>query len=406
MSKGSRLLAVLVALVVTGFGVLWFSLTQVGEITKPVADVVTKNTSAGAESVPPVVPENRVEAIVPAEIKAPADVVSRETATEIPAVSEAEATKIRQLYGSNLSHAEKIKLLDRLSNISDPDGLRDAEAVLRLAMLDPDPAIRRMALVAMAHNPLLAALKLGDLVSVGLGDVDPEVVSAALHLLKTRGPEFYPEAILAALSSSNSNIVQAAYGMLAVKDTTVSLKAYEMALQAPDPLMRTEVMQLLVAQQDARGIPLLINQLRDPDPDVKAKAQHALFFFFDQNFDSYEAANAFWAANSQRFSGNIFQSLSGERESKGIASSVRKALESGVGLRVDPAEVQRLEAEAKKAQEQVPAPTTDDMFGVQAGASTVTVPATNLASPAIATPAIDDIFGVPVSDPSSTAPPL
>lgn len=213
------------------------------------------------------------------------------------------ARRVRASYGVNLDRETKLRLIGELVQFANP--VDDAIAVLNLAMDDPDEMIRMMALHTIASNLRLARQDIGEIIKKGLGDPDSAVFGATMDLLSSAGVRRYPVMIWPGFIRPDYDERHAAMNLIAVPDTSVPLVVYQAALQSPYPDIRTRAIQILTHQADARGIPVIMEALRDEAEGVRKEAAHALFFLLGRSFQSYEEARAYWTQNQHRYNGSL-----------------------------------------------------------------------------------------------------
>lgn len=283
------------------------------DATKQVAEPVSSPilpVSSPSSSVPSPV------SVVPVEVSPTTDLLPVATPAEQPA---SESSRILRRYAGNLSSEEKIDLLDDLSMAT--DGLEDALAVIRLAMMDADPAVRRQALLVLSSNGLFFNVDLTELINKGLKDAEAEVREAAFTVLESVGVGRYPEIITGLLDASDEAVLQKAMELINTPKTILPISIYEKAMRSTNPVVRYDTLGIVRSQEHKRGITLLIDALKDADPSVRAEAEHSLFFLLDESFDSYEQAAAFWSSNSSRFAPNIPDTFADPSESDSNAES-------------------------------------------------------------------------------------
>ena len=284
--KGRYIVAVLVLVLAAGGFLLWKA--------KPTAPAAAP---AVVKEPAPVVETPAPSAAVKDESPAAQEVA------EPVALKETEAARVRREYGVNLDKNRKIELLELLSRIT--EGEEDALAVLRLALDDPDPEIRKQAFLVLAANGLLWKGDIEGILAKGVADADVAVSEAAFNLLETIGAGRFPGVIEMGLTDGRPEIKEAILRIINVSDTSIPMPIYEAAARSPDSGVRYTVIGIVRGQQHPRGVPLIIDMMNDTTAEVRVEAEHSMYFLFDKPFESAIAAKMYWEANKDLYTEDL-----------------------------------------------------------------------------------------------------
>jgi hypothetical protein len=266
---------------------------------RPAAPQIPPVLTAEAQPTP-AIPLDVAKTTPPAVV----DPVPASTNASMSPADEAEISKLHREYMFATTAKQRLDILDALSLIS--AGEVEALEIIHLAFADADPALRRQALLVLSANGLFWSADLLPYLEAGLLDTSKDVQNAAAQLLEVVGLGRYPSLALKGLSSPDPAVQQRTMAMINITTTTVPINVYSEAMKATNSAIRRDVVDILCQQSHKRGIPLLIQALSDPDANVRIEAQHNLFFLLDEEFETPEAAAAFWKENADRFSESIF----------------------------------------------------------------------------------------------------
>jgi HEAT repeat protein len=148
----------------------------------------------------------------------------------------------------------------------------DILPIVEKAIVDPDPAVRKSAIAACEHINDPAA---SDIMGIGMEDENEDVRAAAIKLLTDQ------------------------------KDPAIRLPVLEEGITSPHADIRAATLTEAMHTRSPKAVPILLEGLRDPDPDLRYTAASILEDIFGQKFESYEQGTKYWNENIQTYDDNL-----------------------------------------------------------------------------------------------------
>ncbi len=133
----------------------------------------------------------------------------------------------------------------------------------------------------------------------------PEVRLRAIELLDTveieGGSGAEADIIAKSLTDQSADVRSSALSILLDKPKCELNMVAEVAIKSPHQEIKEEILNELARHPTISRVTIMITGLRDNDPDFREDVQGALDNITDQQFQSPEEAEQWWAANQYKF---------------------------------------------------------------------------------------------------------
>ena len=170
------------------------------------------------------------------------------------------------------------------------------------ALADEDAEVR------LAAMELLAGYDSTDVLTAaerGLKDADADVRKAAVDALAEVKDPRAGELLAVALGDGNEEVRLAAVGLMDSQPYDSKLNMAEKAIQSKDGNLFDVALTTLQNQSNADAVDILIQGYKNADDSRMGDLNRAMWFWFDQQFDDYNAAAAWWKANRGKANDNL-----------------------------------------------------------------------------------------------------
>jgi hypothetical protein len=203
--------------------------------------------------------------------------------------------------GSNLNPAQKIKLLESLSELAgnqEPTLL----PIIQQGLSDTSPEVRlaAMQLLDDYHSPDAIPL-----ISEALDASDTETRLAAVETFDNIDDPAVSELFLKAMNDKEEDVRTAALGKTDKKSDDIQMAVYEAGIVSSHPDVKTETLSQLEFKGDHKSVDIVIKGLKDSDPEFVQSVNSTLSFLVDKEFQTYEEATRWWAKNKDKYDENL-----------------------------------------------------------------------------------------------------
>lgn len=177
-------------------------------------------------------------------------------------------------------------------------------ALLDRALEDPDPDVVRMAAEMLEPYRNAAVLPL---IEKALHSRDEDVRFCALGPLEDiEDPKSADLAVLA-LSDPSETIRGRALDVIRGQPSAIQILALKQAFGSVSDEVKSEVLSLLELRGDKAAVEVILNGLKDPNPEFREEVKGVLQVLLDQEFSNYNQAMRWWKANRHRYDENLFE---------------------------------------------------------------------------------------------------
>ena len=114
------------------------------------------------------------------------------------------------------------------------------------------------------------------------------------------------ELLAQALSDTSKNVRSAALEVAEGHGDNIKLGVMEEGIGSPYDDVKYEIVSLLEDRSDHIAVEVLIEGLKDTDPDFREEVNAALDFLIDEEFETYEEAEAWWIENKDNYDDELF----------------------------------------------------------------------------------------------------
>lgn len=220
-------------------------------------------------------------------------------ALTIPSQSQVE--RIGQLIAKAGTTAEKLALIGELSGMGGEPTIR----LLTELLGDADSEVKLAVLELMAELADVAVLPAID---QALGDPDREVREAAIEVLDAiEAPNACATLLTRALGDDDEDLRDTAFSVLDNKLPEEQQLVFAETISSPIRDVRAQTVDMISYNPSPRAFEILVNGLRDADPEIVDETRWTLDYFVSEEFETSEQALAWWEKNKHRFDDEMFE---------------------------------------------------------------------------------------------------
>ncbi len=203
-----------------------------------------------------------------------------------------EPTNLNQ-FASLKSPEEKTDWISEFSD-ANPDQIA---AMAEMAMSDANTEVRTAALDAVIENetPALAAI------AKAMTDGDEEVREKAVEASQFIDDEQAGDILIKAINDQSELVREMAMETADEKNVDTKLSVYKTAITSKYDDVKNAAVDALVDMSNKQAVPILIEGLKDPNPDFRDDIPPALDFLIGQEFKTYDEAIRWWNQNQNKF---------------------------------------------------------------------------------------------------------
>jgi HEAT repeat protein len=141
-------------------------------------------------------------------------------------------------------------------------------------------------------------------VEKALKNENDEVRTAAVELLNNINDPVVQNPLALALNDPSEDVRAAALDILEMQDD-VQTDILAGGIGSPYEDVKDVILSMLEDKGDQKSVDILINGLKDQNPDFRESVSDTLEFLLDEKFDSYEKAAAWWEKNKSKFDAEL-----------------------------------------------------------------------------------------------------
>lgn len=270
------------------------SASKIRQLSEEVARLKSENSRLAAELY-----SKRSSVVFSADRKQP-------SSPEVFTVNSSGSSAIKNAYDSfvqGTTSSERLAILESMMEVAfeqKPELL----ALLDRALEDPDPDVVRMAAEMLEPYRNAAVLPL---IEKALHSRDEDVRFCALGPLEDiEDPKSADLAVLA-LSDPSETIRGRALDVIRGQPSAIQILALKKAFGSVSDEVKSEVLGLLELRGDKAAVEVILNGLKDPNPEFREEVKGVLQVLLDQEFNNYNQAIRWWKANRHRYDENLFE---------------------------------------------------------------------------------------------------
>jgi len=204
-------------------------------------------------------------------------------------------------------------LLKELTRTSDSDKKVEILRSMFDRASDQDPCVIKIVQKEVAEkdgNVALAAIELLQgyespqvlpAIAKAMAHPDEDVRLTAVNLLLDINDPQTGDLLAAALSDKSEDIRSTALDEIKYKDTQVQFKVLETAISSSHSDVKEDSIFMLQYIGGPRAVDILIEALRDKDPEFRETVTSAISALIDKDFESYKEAKSWWEKNKNKY---------------------------------------------------------------------------------------------------------
>ena len=193
---------------------------------------------------------------------------------------------------------EKIDLIDSLSLITD----KRVVDIICEALKDPDNDVRLAAaslLEGFDSNNALPAI------SKAMEDKNEDVRLAAMNSLDGIDSPEAAKLLLKGLSDDSEQVRESAFSALSNREPEIKEAIAAEAVKSTYPDIKKRVPYLVIDIPSHNVMEILIEGLKDKDPECREEFNSVINLFVSEEFESYEKAKRWWAENKLKYNRDL-----------------------------------------------------------------------------------------------------
>ena len=205
-------------------------------------------------------------------------------------------------FKSAVNAKRKVELIESLSELSfgrDPSVI----SFVQEALDEPEPEVRRAAIELLEDYESTEILPV---ITQALKDEDEQIREEALMALSGVNDPQVGELLAQALSDTSKNVRTAALEVAEEHKDSIKLRVMEEGISSQYNDVKYEVASMLEDKGDHRAVEILIEGLKDNNSDFRDEINEALYFLIDEEFETYEEAQAWWVENKDNYDDELF----------------------------------------------------------------------------------------------------
>ncbi len=205
-----------------------------------------------------------------------------------------EAEDVSRKFKASADHDEKIELLWNLGSLDS----RKVLDLLYLALDDSDEDVR------------VAAVKLFDgfegdslipCATKALDDSNPEVRTAAINALVNVDSPETANILLRGSGDKDEGVRDAVFNVLYNKEPWIKETIAREAIFSKCQDVKSRIADMLFEIPSHNVMEILIDGLKDKDPEFRSQVSSVISFFVSEEFKNYDDAKRWWTKNKDRF---------------------------------------------------------------------------------------------------------
>jgi HEAT repeat protein len=172
-------------------------------------------------------------------------------------------------------------------------------------MEDPNTKVARAAIDLLADYETPDALPA---IEQALKLADEETRIAAVEPLSAiNDPQVIP-LLTQALNDASADVRAAAMEAVQQNESDpIKLSILEKAMASPYSDVKHEAVSMLGDRSDHTAVDLLIEGMKDQDPKIREEVSDTLSFLIDQEFRTYQEAQAWWTQNKSKYDADLIR---------------------------------------------------------------------------------------------------
>jgi len=223
--------------------------------------------------------------------------------TEQPIVSNEKTDAMVAEFESAGSTEEKLKFLRSLGRLAAGQD-SSVIGVVRRALSDPDPEVGRAAVKLLAGYRKPGILPV---VEQALSSEDQQIRMRALVPLRGINSPEADRLLVQALSDPSKDVRYAALVMTGEKSDATKLSVLSTGITSPHEDVKYAAVSILGGTGDPAVVDVLLEGLNDSNPDFRNAVNAILRLLINQDFDTYDEAQAWWAKNRNSYDNDLFE---------------------------------------------------------------------------------------------------
>ena len=193
---------------------------------------------------------------------------------------------------------EKLDLLDDLNYVEDPMVLD----IINRELNDPSIEVRQSALELLEN---FDGKEVFPVLRKAMDDSAEEIRAAAIDIVDDievpGGDPEEADILLKAVNDSSEDVRNAALDAIENKPSYDLEIIGEDAIKSQYPEVKETILEALADTPSVRGVEVMIEGLKDPDPEFRNDVIDELELITDQSFNSYDEARKWWDQHQNEF---------------------------------------------------------------------------------------------------------
>ena len=110
-----------------------------------------------------------------------------------------------------------------------------------------------------------------------------------------------------ALNDNSERVRNRVMDTIRQQEGDLQLSALAAAMSSGYEDVKTEALSLLELRGDHKSVPIIIDGLKDSNPEYREEVNSVLSALIDQEFSSYDKAIKWWNKNKDRYDNDLFE---------------------------------------------------------------------------------------------------
>jgi hypothetical protein len=214
--------------------------------------------------------------------------------------SDKELEKVIVSFKASKNKGEKIELLEGI-------GLTDNKKVFDLVLLALDDADEDVRITAANLLDSFDSAALIPCVTKAMADPNAEVRTAAVNALENVDSPEVANILLRGIGDKDEVVRDTVFNVLSDKDPGTKEAIAKKAISSQYPDVKSKIADMLIEIPSHNVMNILIDGLKDKDPEFREEVKSTISFFLNEEFEDYDDAKRWWTKNKNRFDSELIE---------------------------------------------------------------------------------------------------
>jgi hypothetical protein len=186
-------------------------------------------------------------------------------------------------------------------------------AMAVIALDDKDVEVRSAAMETLIDNEVPDALAV---ITKAMKDKEEEIRQQAAEACEFIDDKQAGPVLVGALADESEMVREAALQVAELKSNDAKISVYKAAIASKYEDVKQAAVPALVDMSSPKAVDILLEGLKDPDPEFRQDVIQLLDLLIGQEFESYQQGKKWWDANRKRFDEDLVEQEEPQEQEK------------------------------------------------------------------------------------------